>query len=53
MSPEVRNLPPPVQDHLIQILAHGFHVGIGKAGVQRAQVGGVCARAADGAVELR
>ena len=36
MSPEVRKLPPPIQDHLIHLLPQGLHVGIGKAGVQRA-----------------
>jgi len=42
----------PVQDHLVQLLAQGLHVGIGKAGVQRAHAVGVRTRAADGAVEL-
>lgn len=45
-------LPPPVQNHLIHLLAQGLHVGIGKAGVQRAHVVGVGAGSADGAVEL-
>ena len=45
-------LPPPIQDHLIELLAHGFHVGIGKAGVQRAHTVRVRTRAADGVVEL-
>ena len=52
MPPEVRKLPPPVQDHLIQLLAQGLHVGIGQACVQRAHAVGVVARSADGAVEL-
>ena len=47
MPPEVRKLPPPIQDHLVQLLADGFHVGIGKASVQRAHAVGVVARAAD------
>ncbi len=45
-------LPPPVQDHLIHLLAQRLHVGIGKAGVQRAHVVGVRTRSADGVVEL-
>ena len=52
MSPEVRKLPPPVQDHLIQLLPQGLHVRIGKASVQRAHAVGVAARATDSAVEL-
>jgi hypothetical protein len=55
MSPEVRKLPPPIQDHLIHLLPQGLHVGIGKASVQRAHAVGVRARVADGvdgAVEL-
>lgn len=42
----------PVQDHLIHLLPQGFHVGIGKAGVQRAHAVGVRTRSADGVVEL-
>ena len=34
---------PPVQDHLIHLLAQRLHVGIGKASVQRAHVVGVVA----------
>jgi hypothetical protein len=45
-------LPPPIENHLIHLLAQGLHVGIGKASVQRAHAIGVVARAADGAVEL-
>ena len=45
-------LPPPVQNHLIQLLAHRFHVGIGESSVQRAHTVRVRTRAADGAVEL-
>ena len=37
-------LPPPVQDHLIQLLAQGLHVGIGKPRVQRDEAVGVVAR---------
>jgi hypothetical protein len=48
-----RFLPPPVQDHLIQFLAHRFHVGIAEGAVQRADVVRVRAGAADGVVELR
>ncbi len=44
--------PPPVQDHLVQLLPHGFHVRIGKACVQRAHAIGVRTRAADGVIEL-
>jgi hypothetical protein len=51
MSPEVRKLPPPVQDHLIHLLPQGLHVGIGKASVQRARAVRVRTRSADGAVE--
>ena len=40
-------LPPPIQDHLIELLAHRFHVRIGESSVQRAHVVGVRARAAD------
>jgi hypothetical protein len=47
MPPEVRKLPPPIQDNLVQLLADGLHVGIGKASVQRAHAVGVVARAAD------
>gem|GEM_PF-5393264 len=35
MPPEVRKLPPPVQNHLVHLLPQGLHVGIGKAGGQR------------------
>jgi hypothetical protein len=30
-SVKVFKLPPPIQDHLIEVLVHRFHVGIGKA----------------------
>ena len=45
-------LPPPVQNHLVQLLTQGFHVGIGESSVQRAHTVRVRARATDGAVEL-
>ena len=45
-------LPPPIQDHLIELLANRFHVRIGKGAVQRAHAVRVRARAADSAVEL-
>ncbi len=39
-SQDARNLspplPPPVQNHLVHLLPQRFHVGIGKASVQRA-----------------
>ena len=44
--------PPPIENHLIQLLPQGLHVGIGKASVQRAHAVRVVAGAADGAVEL-
>jgi len=44
-------LPPPIQDHLVQLLAQSLHVGIGKAGVQRAHAVRVRTRAADCAVK--
>ena len=45
-------LPPPIQDHLIELLAHRFHVRIGESSVQRAHAVRVRTRATDGAVEL-
>ena len=44
--------PPPIENHLIQLLPQGLHVRIGKAGVQGAHTVGVVAGAADGAVKL-
>ncbi len=37
--------PPPIENHLIQLLPQRLHVGIGKAGVQRAHAVGVVAGA--------
>ena len=43
---------PPVQDHLIHLLAQRLHVGIGKASVQRAHAVGVVARATDRVAQI-
>gem|GEM_PF-4582944 len=45
--------PPPIENHLIQLLAQHLHVGIGKASVHRAHAVGVIARAVNVAAELR
>ena len=45
-------LPPPIQDHLIELLAQRFHVGIDERTIQGAHAVRVRARAADGVVEL-
>jgi len=44
--------PPPIENHLIHLLAQGIHVGIGKTRVQRADAVGVVAGAADGIAQL-
>ena len=42
IAQRAEKLPPPVQDHLIHLLAQGLHVGIGKAGFQRVHaIGGL------------
>ena len=45
-------LPPPIEDHLIQLLPQRLHVGIGKGAVHRAHTVRVRTRATDRAVEL-
>jgi hypothetical protein len=45
-------LPPPIQDHLIELLAQRFQVRVGEGAVQAADAVRVRTRAADGAVEL-
>lgn len=45
-------LRPPIQNHLIQLLAQRFHVGISKRAVQRDHAVRVRTCAVDGAVEL-
>ena len=44
-------LPPPIENHLIQLQTQGLNVGIGKVAAQRAHAIRVRARAADGVVK--
>ncbi len=45
-------LPPPIQDHFIQLLAQGLHVGIGEGSVEGVHAVRVRTDAGDGVVEL-